>query len=350
MAPTKKIRLLIVDDSPLVREMIRALVEDDDEIVVVGEAENGLEAIAAVRRLAPDIVTMDIEMPVMGGLEAIEEIMATCAVPILVVTTLSDAQTAFDAIARGALDVVRKPELSAAGCRAFDSRLKLLASIKVITHIRSRRPGGSQSIAESLPAWRPPTLFAIAASTGGPAALAHILARLPADLPVPVLIAQHISAGFTAGMVSWLDALSPLSVRLGVSGEPVLPGRVYVAPAERHMGVGADRRILLAEPAPTDIYHPSCDRLLASAAEVYGAEAAGIILTGMGRDGAAGMQRIYAAGGYTIAEAESSSVVFGMNQVAIAAGSIRRVLPLAEIAPAMLRLLRVAEPECRRAS
>ena len=347
VGPTGKIRVLVVDDSVFMRDMIKALLARDPGITVVGEAGNGRDAIAAVAVLKPDIVTMDIEMPIMGGLEAIEEIIATKALPILVITTLSDAQTAFDAIAKGALDLVLKSELRAADGRSFCKKIKLLASIQVIT--RSKRNGTPLSRQpESMPAGSAARqggigpaacrVIAIASSTGGPAALAYILARLPKELAVPILIAQHIAMGFTKGMVGWLDALSPLSVRLAAAGAALEPGTVYVAPSEHHMSVGAGRRIELSEPAPGDIHHPSCDRLLLSVAEVYGAEAAGIILTGMGRDGAAGMQKIFAAGGCTVAEDQSTSVVFGMNQAAISGGSIRKVLPLPEIPGEICRL------------
>lgn len=339
--PHGKIGVLIVDDSAFVREMIRKLSESDPGIVVVGEAANGREAVAAVSRLKPDIVTMDIEMPVMGGIEAIEEIMAHDAVPILVVTTLSDARTAFDAIAKGALELMLKSELDEADGRSFCRRLRLLASIRVVTRIRSRRSPRSPGVAPPPLPSRAETgcrILAIAASTGGPAALAHLLARLPAKLPLPVLIAQHIMAGFAAGMAGWLNGLSPLQVKLARDGDPVTPGCVHVSPSEYHLAVGRDRRLVLSDPAPGDLHRPSCDRLLGSVAEVYGAEAAGIILTGMGSDGAAGMGRIFAAGGATIAQDRGSSIVFGMNRVAIDAGCIGKVLPLKEIPAEISRL------------
>lgn len=184
----------------------------------------------------------------------------------------------------------------------------------------------------------PCQVLAIAASTGGPAALAHILARLPAHFPVPVLIAQHIAAGFAPGMVAWLNGLSPLKVKLGSAGETIVAGTVYVTPSECHMSVDADCRLDFSESVPADIHHPCCDRLLVSVAQVYGKEAVGVILTGMGNDGAAGMQKIFAAGGFTVAEDKSTSIIFGMNQVAINAGSIREVLPLQDIPAAICRL------------
>jgi two-component system chemotaxis response regulator CheB len=342
VAPTAKIRLLIVDDSAFMREAIKALLETDPQIAVVGEAANGREAVAAVLELRPDIVTMDVEMPVMGGLEAIGEIMARRAVPILVITTLSDAQTAFQAIARGALDLMLKSDLRELDGLTFCRKIQLLASIKVITHMRGNGSHHQLPASAAVPRaplhFNPCQVFAIAASTGGPAALAFILARLPADFPVPILIAQHIAAGFAPGMVAWLNGLCPLKVKLACAGDRPAPGMVLIAPSECHMSVDSERRILFTDSAATDIYHPCCDLLLTSVAKVYGKDATGLILTGMGSDGAAGMHKIYAAGGFTLAEDQSTSVIFGMNQVAINAGSVRKVLPLQEIAAAMCRL------------
>jgi two-component system chemotaxis response regulator CheB len=340
VAPTAKIRLLIVDDSAFMREAIKALLESDPQITVVGEAANGREAVAAVLELRPDIVTMDVEMPVMGGLEAIGEIMARRAVPILVITTLSDAQTAFQAIARGALDLMLKSDLRELDGLTFCRKIQLLASIKVITHMRGNGSHHQLPAAGSTTPLHlnPCQVFAVAASTGGPAALAFILARLPADFPVPILIAQHIAAGFAPGMVAWLNGLCPLKVKLACAGDRPAPATVLIAPSECHMSVDSERRIFFTDSAATDIYHPCCDLLLTSVAKVYGKDAAGLILTGMGSDGAAGMQKIYAAGGFTLAEDQSSSVIFGMNQVAINAGSVRKVLPLQEIPAAICRL------------
>src|SRR5208337_1166632 len=201
----KEIRTLVVDDSPFARELIMDILSTDKEIRVVGEAANGLEATQKVRDLKPDIVTIDIEMPVMNGIDAIEEIMANNAVPILVVTTSGDAKTAYDAISHGALDLVMKPDVSREGAREFIDKIKLLSRIKVITHISKRAIREAKHVTKfSFAGGEMDRTVAIAASTGGPEALSLILSSLPAGLPCPVVIAQHISDGFVDGMAKWL--------------------------------------------------------------------------------------------------------------------------------------------------
>lgn len=341
------IRVLLADDSALARGLLRSFLEADGGFQVVGEARHGREAVEMARSLRPDLVTMDLEMPVMDGLEAIAEIMATKAVPILVVSSVADAANAYAAVAKGAVDVVSKPSLDPDEQRDFVAKARLVAKIPVITHVRALRVA---SIAvEAPPPRSQPALpvdlaaasgraFFIASSTGGPQALAHLLARLPADFPCPVLVAQHIADGFAAGMADWLGSLSPLPVRLAAQGDLVAPGIVYVAPSERHLAVTASRRLTLLERQPKDIYRPSCDALLESGAAVFGRRAVGIILTGMGRDGARGMAAIKDAGGTTIAQDEASSVIYGMNRVAVEQGAVERVLALDAIAAAMAEL------------
>jgi len=335
------IKVLVTDDSAFARELIVAILATDNDIQVVGEAKNGKEAVEKVRELKPDIVTMDIEMPVMDGIEAIEEIMASCAVPILVVTTRGDAQTAYTAIAKGALDLVVKPELNIEAAHEFLDKIKLLSTIKVITHI-----SGKHSIRDIKPVRKPELrvgntdkVIAIASSTGGPEALSIILAGLPEKLPCPIVIAQHISDGFVSGMVEWLKRVTKLTVKVAVAGEPLDAGTVYVSPSEKHMEVSSAKRILLKDRLPKDIYRPSCDTLLSSVADVYGQRAVGIILTGMGSDGVLGMKKIRAAKGITIAQDEKSSIVFGMPKVAIDSGCIDRILPLDAICGEIVNIL-----------
>ncbi len=345
----KEIKILVVDDSPFARELIIDILSSDKELKVVGEAVNGLEATQKVRDLKPDIVTIDIEMPVMNGLDAIEEIMAANAVPILVVTTHGDAKTAYDAISRGALDLVAKPDVSREGAREFIGKIKLLSGIKVITHI------GGSSMMEAKPAEKfsfgageMDRVVAIAASTGGPEALSIILSSLPAGFPFPVVIAQHISEGFVAGMAEWLGKLSRLNVKPAAEGELLLPGTVYIAPSEKHMEVTGAKTVALTERQDKDIFHPSCDRLLLSAAGVFGSGTLGVILTGMGSDGVQGMEKIRKAGGVTIAQDEKTSVVFGMPKIAIEKGCIDKVLPLGEISGEIVRIMSRAASELNR--
>jgi len=337
-----QIRVLVVDDSRLARELIRAILLTDSDIRIIGEAVNGEDAIEKVALLKPDIVTMDIEMPVMDGLKAIEGIMALHAAPILVVTTRADAHMAYAAIKKGALDLVEKPDVNLEGAAEFISKIKMLSKIRVITHIRSRHSTGA--INQDLPAFIPANgnsekLVAVAASSGGPEALSILLSGLPEKFPCPVVIAQHMSDGFITGMVDWLRKTTLLNVIVGADGDVLEAGTVYVSPSEKHMQIKEGGRISLVARRPADIYRPSCDKLLTSAAAVYGPKGIGIILTGMGRDGVLGIKSIKEAGGTTIAQDEKTSAVFGMPRAAIEGGYVDSVLPIEDISSGIAGLL-----------
>lgn len=336
------IRVLIVDDSPLAQEMIAAILSTDPEISIVGKAADGMDAVQKVRELKPDIVTMDIEMPVMDGLEAIEKIMALNAVPILVVTTRSDAKTAYAAISKGALDLIPKPDIDIEGAHEFISRVKLLSKIKVITHIKGNLSDKKKPLPAAAALDRKPLsrrVVAIAASTGGPDALSVILSNLPAKFPCPVVVAQHMSDGFVSGMVEWLKTLCKVNLKVASEGDTLSEATVYVAPPEMHMQVTKSGRVVLLSRAPKDIYRPSCDVLLSSVADSYGAKSIGIILTGMGSDGVVGMKKIKEAGGVTIAQDEKTSIVFGMPKLAIESRSIDKVLAVGEISGEIIKIL-----------
>lgn len=344
----KVIRVLIVDDSSLARALLRSFLEGEADLEIAGEASNGRQAVELARQLQPDLITMDLDMPVMDGIAAIEEIMCTKAVPILVVSSVADARHALEAVGRGALEVMRKPDYSPAEAAEFVATVRLLAGVSVITR-RRPRPALTPMVPESTPRTPPsaspeaaaapyPRVFAVACSTGGPAALALILRALPADFCCPVVIAQHISEGFARGMVEWLGRLCKLPVRLVTDGDLLQPGVIHVAPSETHCRVTPTRRLALLERGPRDIYHPSCDVLLDSVAEVFAGQAIGIILTGMGSDGARGIARIREKGGTTLGQDEASSVIYGMNRVAIEAGAVQQVLPIEALAGAMARL------------
>ncbi|MBF0328850.1 MAG: chemotaxis-specific protein-glutamate methyltransferase CheB [Nitrospirae bacterium] len=337
-----KIKVLVVDDSKLAREMISAVLSTDSDIEVVGEACDGSEAVKKVRELSPDIVTMDIEMPVMNGLDAIENIMADAAVPILVVTTRGDAQTAYAAISKGALDMIQKPDLNPDSANEFIGKIKLLSKIKVITHIGGKlhRANASTDRGEQkLNFSGSDRVIAIASSTGGPEALSVVLSALPASLPCPITVAQHISDGFVAGMVEWLKKIIRLKIKVAEEGDILEAGTVYVSPSEKHMEISSAKRVSLRNRSPKDIYRPSCDTLLSSAARVYGGKSIGVILTGMGNDGPLGMKMIKDSGGATIAQDAKTSVVYGMNKVAIDSGCIDSVLPIDSISAGIINLL-----------
>lgn len=343
-----KIRVLIVDDSSLARGLLREILAENNDIEIAGEAFNGRQAVELASALKPDLITMDLEMPVMSGLDAIDEIMCSKAVPILVVSSVADAHNALEAVRRGALEVVAKPECSPEAARDFVSKVRMLAGVSVITRIKPRHNGlvSSGALASSGYFQVSATnhissamkMFAFASSTGGPQALAQILPLLPANFSCPVVIAQHISEGFAPGMAEWLGGLCKLPVCLAADGESIKPGVVYVSPSEKHVSITHSRRIALIERGNLDVYRPSCDVLFNSVAEVFGQNAIGIILTGMGSDGAKGIARIREKGGITIAQDEATSVIYGMNRVAVESGAICKELAVGKIADAMIRL------------
>ena len=346
MVIAKVIRVVIVDDSPVARDILRALLEEQEGIEVIAEACNGKEAVEMVAQLRPDLVTIDLNMPVMNGIEAIVHIMQSKAVPILVVSNESDAEMAYQAISSGALEVIAKPTYTLQGAENFVRQVRLLAGIPVITRLRPRTT--PELPAPVLKTYKPLSspmtvsavrqVFAIASSTGGPQALAHVLSQLPADFHAPIVIAQHISDGFIDGMAQWLSGVCQLNVKVAQDGEPLRNGCVYLSPSEQHMTVTTERCIKLKARAVGDIYRPSCDVLLTSVAEAFGAQAVGLIMTGMGRDGPQGMQAIHNKGGVTWAQDEASSVIYGMNAEAVNLGVIQRQLPLSTIASEMLRI------------
>lgn len=333
-----KLRVLVADDSAFNREFVCAVLGLDASLVVVGEAANGLEATQKAIALRPDLIIMDIEMPVMDGLEATSRIMAEAPVPILVFTGHATADNAFEALSRGALEVLSKDEVSMDNARAFIDKIKLLSHVKVITHILKKpHPQPTKSFPP------PPTgsphvsgLVAIASSTGGPKALAQLLGALPADFPLPILVAQHIQDEFIKGMVEWLGAVTPLRVSVATHGEKLLAGSVYVSPASRALEVDSPGYGALVQMLPKEIYRPSCNRLLSSAARVYGKTSIGVVLTGMGDDGVQGLCDIASAGGLTIAQDEASSAIYGMPRVAVERGCARKILPLDEVASELM--------------
>jgi two-component system chemotaxis response regulator CheB len=338
------IRVLIVDDSAFARDIISAILSTDSRIEVVGEASNGKESIEKVRHLKPDVVTMDINMPLMDGLEAIGRIMAEHPLPILVVTSSTDADLAYKAISRGALEVVSKPSYDFNANREFIRKVKMLSKVRVISQIGA---GDNEKLKNNriensaFPGWnREDFIVGIASSTGGPKAISVILSMFPEDFPYPVVIAQHISNDFVTGMAEWLDGLSKIKVKIPEEGEKLTGNTIYLSPADKHMCIASRKQIAFQETTMNDIYFPSCDILLGSIADVYGKNTVGVILTGMGNDGVSGIGKIRNAGGFTIAQDEASSVIFGMPKIAIDNGSIDRVLPLPDICPEIVKMFR----------
>jgi two-component system chemotaxis response regulator CheB len=334
------IRVVIADDSQMVRELLREILSRDPEIQVVGEATNGQEAIALARSLRPDLITMDLNMPVMDGLSAIEELMHTRGLPILVVSDRSDAQTAYHALEVGALELIPKPSTSEEDAERFIHRVRLLAGVAVITRLRrhSLPPRAVLPTADSRQAFRAfQRVVAITCSTGGPQALLQLLCPLPVNFPAPILIAQHMSDGFINGMAQWLSSLCAMPVTVAAEGELLRAGHIYLSPSERDLSVTASHHVRLLAREEGAVYRPSGDVMLNSVACVYGADTIGVILTGMGRDGVNGMRTIYQAGGTTLSQDEASSVIYGMNQEAVKAGVIQHVLPLEALPARLLR-------------
>lgn len=400
----KRLRILIVDDSALLRSALRALLESDPDIQVVGEAANGREALHRAAELRPDVITMDVRMPVMDGLETTERLMAFNPTPVLAITALyarDDVDISFKMLGAGALEVMEKPDISSPYAleRARSElirRVKLLARVRVVTHLRGRRrleavsreeaeawtvkrsrtPRAPRAPQETLadqapqepqetpkpppvapppPARHPqlpeapppqldgqkkkepdgtmvrrrPTdmafpLVIIGASTGGPRVVQQILKGLPGPFGAAVLVVQHIAEGFSAGMVEWLAGHCQLPVRLAAEGDRLAASTVLVARDSFHLLVQAGGVIHLDTEPP--FQRPSVDIAMESGAKVFGAATTGVLLTGMGRDGALGMQCIRLAGGYTIAQNEASCSIYGMPRAAVELGAVDEIL------------------------
>jgi two-component system, chemotaxis family, protein-glutamate methylesterase/glutaminase len=342
----KSIRVLVVEDSLTVRKYLCEVLASDPELEIVGEASDGRDAIELCQQLRPDVVTMDMVLPVMTGLAATEYIMAHRPTPILVVsasTNRGELFKTYDALAAGAVDVLEKPignEPDAVWERKFLSTVKLIARIPVITHPRARLGSLGRTHLPlptlPVPGTRRGKVIAIGASTGGPGAIVEVLRALPAPCPVPILLVLHIGEPFGSAFAEWLNHQSAHRVAYARDGE-VLSGRegwVLMAPPDRHLIVRGGRTAL-STGEERHSCRPSVDVLFESVARDYGASAIAVLLTGMGRDGAAGLLEIRRAGGATIAQDEATSVVYGMPREAVLLGAAEQVLALADIGPAL---------------
>ncbi|MDB4962350.1 MAG: response regulator receiver modulated CheB methylesterase [Myxococcales bacterium] len=337
----KKTRVLLVEDSPTVRNRLREVLSADPDIELVGEAADGKQAIALCLALKPDVITMDMMMPVMTGLATTEYLMAHCPTPILIVSSSTNRGELFrtyDALAAGAVDVLEKPrgdEPEGVWEEQFLSTLKLVSRIRVITHVRGRFQASASPGLSALPAASTRcALMAIGASTGGPSAIIDILNALPAELSAPLLLVLHINEPFGTAFADWLDRQTHHRVALARDGDPVDSARILMAPPDSHMVV-ENLRIRLTRDPERHSCRPSVDVLFESLARSHGPAVTACLLTGMGRDGAQGLLAIRNAGGDTIAQDEASSVVFGMPREAILLGAAARILPLSEIGPAL---------------
>jgi two-component system chemotaxis response regulator CheB len=355
------IRVLVADDSATSRALLVGLFAAEPDFHVVGEAKNGQEAVDMAERLAPDLITMDVQMPVMDGLEATKQIMVRSPRPIIIVSSTAreqEVKLSLEATRAGALMVLPKPEGPTSPGFASDRRqlvsmARAMSQVKVVRRHGAATPAASSSAVTAprakmvLPTLVPQPrgatrLVAIGASTGGPAAIQAILSELPRSFPVPILVVQHIARGFTIGLAHWLAGDTALDVRVAELNELASPGTVYIAPDNRHIGCRVDGvgsiRIVLDDAPAEGAFRPSASYLFRSVAETLGANAVSVILTGMGDDGIAGLRAAKAAGGRVIAQDEASSVIYGMPREAARAGVVDAVVPLSGIARRLMEL------------
>jgi two-component system chemotaxis response regulator CheB len=341
------VRLLVVDDSPSIRSVIRAMVEGDAGIRIVGEAGTGGEAVEMARRLRPGVILMDVQMPEMDGIEATGRIMASEAIPIIAFSAFTwggEAKASIEMLAAGALDVMAKPDLGGARAvsdcsRVLRRKIRSASRVVVVRHLRRAVP---MARGRGEPAGRPDgtrfEMLGVGASTGGPTALRELFSGLPADFPFPILVVQHITAGFTAGFVEWLRQHTPLEVRVAKEEDRAMPGSILIAPEGRQLEAMPGGAVRATSRKPRGVHLPSADTLLSSLASVYGPKCIGALLTGMGSDGAAGLLDIRRAGGFTLAQDEETSVVFGMPREAVRRGAVDRSMSPASMAELLRRM------------
>lgn len=355
MTPVEKrlFQILVVDASPAARERLIGLFQNCQDLQVIGSASNGAEAVRLVKRLQPDLVTIDIHMPEMDGLEATQQIMREAPTPIVIIDgsrTPDDKSLAFKALKAGALTIVNKPDWNdPETCAELVRTVRLMAGVPVVHHwgpkgkdrmsTPVRLPVATPRRLEyQLPANAPMgdiadiQVIGIASSTGGPSALATVLGKLPVDYPLPILLVQHIAPGFTPGLAVWLSDYTQLKVKIAENGNRLLPGQILLAPEDYHLEVDERGSARLSTASAHKGLRPSANYLFHSLAKVYGRRALGIVLTGMGDDGAEGALSLYRAGGLVIAQDEQSSVVFGMPYQVVLRNAAHQVLNLDQIA------------------
>ena len=349
MAPQSLVRVMVVEDSLVVRQLLVHIIASDPRLVVAAAVSSAEEALREIGRVRPDVISMDIRLPGMDGLEATRRIMAEYPTPIVVIASSiedSSLKISMNALRAGALTVMEKPVgLSSDGYAAIAStictQLYIMSQVPVVRQ-RSFSPWREAAAPRREPEWSAmrPSIMGIAASTGGPPALAKVLGGLPPDFPLPILLVQHMGAPFLEGFASWLNGLVPLEVRLAQDQEIPRPGQVYVAPGDRHLLLSSAGTLKLSAEPPLGNQRPSATMLFQSMARSLGRRGLGVILTGMGEDGAQGLVELRQAGGYAVAEDESTAVVYGMPAAAARMGGVNVSLPLDLIAPRILRLAR----------
>jgi two-component system chemotaxis response regulator CheB len=348
-----KTRVLIIDDSALIRSLLTEIIGKQPDMEVIGAAPDPLVAREMIRATNPDVLTLDVEMPRMDGLDFLEKLMRLRPMPVVMVSTLTErgAEVTMRALELGAIDFVAKPKLGiSSGMKELAAeicdKIRVASQAKLHRHVTSRAPAngapaGDKAAPERYSRMSTEKLIAIGASTGGTEAIREVLVRLPPDCP-GVLITQHMPAGFTKSFATRMNTLSRISVSEASDGERVLPGHAYIAPGDRHMRLaksGSNYIIALDDTEPVNRHRPSVEVLFRSVATVAGRNALGVMLTGMGRDGASAMLEMRKAGSFNIAQDEASCVVFGMPREAIAVGAVDEILPVTEIADRLLQEL-----------
>ena len=362
-APNPPTRVVVVDDSAFMRTALARMIGSEAGLEVVATACSGSEALDRIAALNPDVVTLDVEMPGLDGLQTLQHIMKRFPRPVIMVSSLTEkgAERTFNALAAGAFDYIPK-QLSPESLDIFHIRADLVAKIHAAAQSRrsrnanvsAKKPPRAHSDLPLPASLTAPAIVAVGASTGGPKALQEILPLFPRDLPVPILIVQHMPAGFTAPFAQRLNSLCSVTVREASDGEPVQPGVVYIAPAGRHMrvklsidsratgsGLSTSRAVLSLDRQPKDCLHiPSVNILMNSVADAFKNLALGVILTGMGSDGAEGMQAIHRQGGFTIGQDQATCTVYGMPKVCADLRILSHVLPLKQIPAQILQATR----------
>ncbi len=348
---TARVGVMIVEDSTVVRHLLAATIARDPRLAVVSAVASAEEALQLLDRVRPNVISMDIRLPGMDGLEAIRQIMALRPTPIVVIAdSVNDAslRISMNALRAGALSVVEKPvgvategyeEMASTIC----TQLYIMSEVAVVRRraIGQPRPPAPvfEPVADEVLGPSRPAVIGIGTSTGGPPALARVLGALPADFAVPILVVQHMGPSFMEGFAGWLDGIVPPRVVIGRDGQVVQPGHVYVAPGGLHLTMTAGGILRTSSAPPLAGQRPSATLLFQSLARAAGANAVGVLLTGMGEDGALGLRDMRQAGAYTIAEHESSAVVYGMPAAAVRMGAARATLPLDLIAPKLKALV-----------
>jgi two-component system chemotaxis response regulator CheB len=340
------IRVLVVDDSPFVRQALTRMLRAAGDIEVVGTAVDGRDGLEKACALRPDVVTLDVKMPRMDGLEALGRIMAECPTPVLLLSTLTSdgGEITLRGLELGAMDFVDKGSV-AGNMNLLGLSTELVAKVRALAGVprarllRSPTSGHAVAAAAPRPGIERAEVVAIGTSTGGPPALQAIVPRLPAGFSASILIVQHMPAGFTRSLAERLDQRSRVRVREAEDGEPLRPGQALVAPAGRHMKVrrrGGEAFVWLDEEPRGALHRPSVDVLMASLAKAFGKRCLGVLLTGMGSDGVEGLRAIRGAGGRTLAESEETAVIYGMPKAALEAGVVDQAVPLPRIADEIL--------------